>query len=78
MSRTITISDELYDKLETQARMRGLKSVEQLLEQLEKSEPEALKRKDIVRGIDILRNRLLAKYGQMPDSSELLREDRAR
>ncbi len=78
MSRTITISDELYAKLEAEAQMRGLSSVEQLLEQLQAPETKSLRRKEVVREIDDLRNRLFAKYGQMPDSVELLREDRAR
>lgn len=78
MSRTITISDELYGKLEAQARMRGLDSVEQLLERLQAPEAESLRRADVVRKIDELRNRLFAEYGQMPDSQELLLEDRAR
>lgn len=78
MSRTITISNELYAKLEAEARMRGLSSIEQLLEKLQDSETELLRRKEVVREIDDLRNRLLAKYGDMPDSVELLREDRAR
>ncbi len=78
MSRTITISDELYARLETEARLRGLGSVEQLLEQIRLTEAESFIRKEVVRGIDDLRNRLLAKYGDMSDSVELLREDRAR
>jgi hypothetical protein len=78
MSRTIKISDELYAKLEAEAQMRGLNSVEQLLEQFQTPETESLRRKEVVRQIDDLRDRLFAKYGQMPDSVELLREDRAR
>jgi predicted CopG family antitoxin len=78
MSRTIKISDELYARLEAEAQMRGLNSVEQLLEQLQAPDTESLHRKEVVREIDDLRNRLFAKYGQMPDSVELLREDRAR
>lgn len=35
-------------------------------------------RKDVVRRIDELRERLFAKYGEMLDSVELIREDRAR
>jgi lipase chaperone LimK len=35
-------------------------------------------RKEAVRKIDALREQLFAKYGEMPDSVELLREDRAR
>ncbi len=78
MSRAIRISDELYSRLAAEARTRGLDSVEQLLEQWESAETEAISRKDVVRGIDELRERLFAKYGEMRDSAELVREDRAR
>ncbi|HEY7544600.1 MAG TPA: hypothetical protein VID27_06950 [Blastocatellia bacterium] len=78
MSRTITISDDLYARLEEEARACGLQSVEQLLEKLHAHEAESLRRKEAVREIDDSRNRLRAKYGEMPDGVELLREDRAR
>jgi hypothetical protein len=78
MSRTITIPDELYARLEAEARLRGLGGVEQLLEQWETVESEYARRKEVVQEIDSLRNRLFGKYGQMPDSVESLREDRAR
>lgn len=39
---------------------------------------ETSHRKEVVQEIDDLRNRLFAKYGYMSDSTELLREDRAR
>ena len=78
MSRTLTISDELYSRLEEEARARGFSSVEQLLEQWSASQAEAPHRKEVVRQIDILRHQLFAKYGQMPDSTRLLRQDRSR
>lgn len=78
MSRTLTISDELYAKLEAEARLRGLDSIEQLLEQWRSFETESHSRIEAVREIDDLRNRLFMKYGEMPDSVDLLREDRAR
>ena len=78
MSRTLTISDELYARLESEARSRGLRSVEDLLDRLQSLETDIAQRKDVVREIDLLRERLLASYGEMPDSVELLREDRAR
>jgi predicted CopG family antitoxin len=79
MSRTLTISDDLYARLEAEARARGLNSVESLLEELKKTAEDGLKqRKNAVRRIDDLRESLFAKYGEMPDSVELLREDRAR
>lgn len=78
MSRILTISDELYERLEAEARSRGLKTVEQLLEGLQILEADIARRKEVVREIDHLRERLFARYGQMPDSVDLLREDRAR
>ena len=78
MSRTLTISDELYARLESEARDRGLKSVEELLDRLQSLETDLVHRKENVRQIDLLRERLFARYGQMPDSVELLREDRER
>lgn len=78
MSRTLTISDELYARLESEARDRGLKSVEELLDRFQSLEADIAQRKEAVRQIDFLRARLFARYGQMPDSVELLREDRAR
>ena len=76
MSRTLIISGEVFDRLEAEARAQGFDSIEQLLEQRKASEAE-VSRGQIVRRIDDLRDRLFAKYGQMPDSIELLREDRA-
>jgi predicted CopG family antitoxin len=77
MSRTLTISDELYDRLEREARIRGL-SIELLIEAWERNEADLLRRQAVVRGIDSLRERLFSKYGEMLDSSDLIREDRAR
>ena len=82
MSRTITVSDELHARLEEAAHRRGLDGVVQLLEQLEDMQrlaDEALKRRrETVEWIDALRGRMFEKYGEMPDSVELLREDRER
>jgi hypothetical protein len=78
MSRTLTISDELYERLEAEARLRGLNSIECLLEEWERKETDLSQRKDAVRRIDNLRERLFTKYGEMPDSVDLIREDRAR
>ncbi len=77
MSRTLIISDELYARLEKEARMRDL-SIERLIEEWERNEANLLRRKDVVREIDDLRERLYSKYGEMTDSTDLVREDRAR
>jgi hypothetical protein len=76
MSHTLKISDELYSRLESIARLRGLNSIEQLIEEWEKKESELLSRQAVVHEINNLRERLFIKYGEMPDSVELLREDR--
>jgi len=77
MSRTITISDELYARLEAEAHARGL-NIERLLEEREGSEADLNERQRVVKQIDDLRERLFSKYGEMPDSVELLRADRNR
>jgi hypothetical protein len=74
----MTISDELYDRLEAEARTRGLSNIERLLEEREQSESDLNERQRVVRRIDDLRERLFIKYGEMPDSVELLRADRNR
>jgi predicted CopG family antitoxin len=78
MSRTLTISDELYARLEAEARARGLNNIERLLEEREKSESDLNERQRVVKRIDDLREPLFIKYGEMPDSVELLRADRTR
>ena len=78
MSRVLTISDELHNRLEQEARRRGFDSVEQLLEQWQMPNAALHHRGKAVREIDDLRARLFDKYGEMPDSVELVREDRAR
>jgi hypothetical protein len=80
MNHTITVSEALYERLEAEARRRGIKSVEELLEvwQEQQDQDDAKQRHEAVRQIDALREHLLAKYGEMPDSVPLLQEDRAR
>ena len=77
MSHTLTLSDELYDQLEVEAQNRGLSSVEELLAEIGTEELRR-ERREGVRRIDALRERLRAEYGELPDSTELLRADRAR
>ncbi len=77
MSRTLIISNELYARLEKEARIRGL-SIQRLIEEWERNEANLLHRKNIVREIADLREHLYSKYGEMSDSTDLVREDRAR
>lgn len=78
MSQTLTISDSLYTQLYTSARRRGLQSVEQLLELWQVTEAETVRRRKAVQRIRHLHERLRKKYGQMPDSTVLIRADRER
>ncbi len=75
MSQTLILSDTLYGQLEAAARARGLSSVEELIRQWV---DELYRRQETVRRIDLLREKLFAKYGEMSDSVELVRADRER
>jgi hypothetical protein len=80
MSRTITVSDGLYTRLEEAARRRGLGGVEQLLERLDEEwdAAEDARREAAVQRILDLRAEFVAAYGELPDSVDLIREDRER
>lgn len=64
-------------KLEKLLRER-LRSNGELEFDIEDAKAELHRRSNAVRGIDRLRDKLYSKYGKMPDSAELVREDRAR
>lgn len=78
MSQTLVISDELYHRLSDAARWRGLQHVEQLLEAWQAHDDELAKRRQAVAQADQVRHQLALRYGQQPDSVELLRTDRER
>ncbi|MBV9470405.1 MAG: hypothetical protein JO316_17535 [Abitibacteriaceae bacterium] len=81
MTRTLTISDNLYNQLESEARRQGFDGIERLLESLKSrvsSPVKTLPRDEAVRQINALREQLFNKYGEMQDSVHLVREDRAR
>ena len=78
MSRTITIPDILYLRLEQTAQARGCSSIAQLLEVWQAHEDTLRRRQEAVARIDALRERLCSTYGVFPDSTEDVREDRAR
>ena len=78
MSRVLTLSDDLYDKLETAAQRCGLAQIDQLLEQWQAADEERAKRDEVFQRILALNDQMRAKYGVMPDSVELIREDRGR
>ena len=78
MGRTLTISDELYLRLEAAARKHGLTCVEDLLKEWQVAQEDPCSRIEAVKRIDALRARMFATYGEMPDSVALLGEDRKR
>lgn len=83
MSVTLTVSDKTFQKLQISARQQGKKNVEELLEEwpfqdTEISSEELLRRKELGRQIRQLQKRISEKYGVMPDSTPLIREDRER
>jgi hypothetical protein len=78
MSRTVTIPDALYARLEQTAHAHGFSSIAQLLEVWQAHEDTLRHRQEAVARIDALRERLFATYGVFPDSTVDVREDRAR
>jgi hypothetical protein len=82
MSRILTISDNLYMRLESIRRDHGLNNIEELLEQSiqiwQTKTDESHRREEIVHRIDALRSSLFSKYGEFADSIDLIRSDRER
>jgi len=75
--QTLTISTDLYDRLVAEAQLRGI-TIEQLLVEWEQRDSEIRRRQEAGRRADEIFERMAAKYGVMPDSAELIREDRER
>jgi hypothetical protein len=82
MSQTLTISERLYQQLETTARNGGFDDLEEFIQKLievwQAHIEELRRRQETVRRIDALRERLWRIYGEMDDSVELIRADRER
>jgi hypothetical protein len=81
MNQSLTISENLYNRLLLESQSRGLsigQLVERIVEEWERRESELRQRQEAVREIRELRERIFAEHGEMPDSVELLREDRNR
>ena len=76
MSQTLTIPDELYASLDEAARARGM-SIAELLRAWQAYDQAAASREALAR-VAALGEELSARYGLMPDSTDLIREDRAR
>ena len=78
MQQVLTISENLYQRLQITARENGLPSIEQLLEYWQRRESTLNRRREIVQNIVALREELAKEYTQFPDSVALLQDDRAR
>jgi hypothetical protein len=78
MTHTLSISDSIYGWLQEEAKMRGLSTVEELLETWKAEGRELRRRREVVEEIKALQEEMSAKYGEMPDSVDLIREDRDR
>ncbi|MBW4419100.1 MAG: hypothetical protein KME13_07700 [Myxacorys californica WJT36-NPBG1] len=78
MSRSLTISDELYQHLETTAKARGLDSIENLIAELIQRETVLIQHREAIDRINQRREQLFERYGEMLDSTDLIREDRDR
>ena len=77
MSRTLTISDAAYERLRAEAGRRGV-SVEQLIEGWKPEDDEGRQWRDAADRAEEIQERLYARYGEMPDSTPLIRDDRER
>ena len=77
MDATLTLSDDLYRRLEALAQRQGL-DIEALLERWERSEAEQRHREEAVQAVRQLQRQFGERYGKMEDSTRLLRTDRER
>jgi hypothetical protein len=73
--QTLTISRDLYSRLETEAQFQKM-SIEQLIEEWERQLSEIRHRQEGGQRVKEIFEKMKAKYGLMPDSTELIREDR--
>lgn len=75
MSKVISVSDELYQQIEAEARRRGV-GMEQLLDQWRRN--ELVSRENVFLQAERVRERIYAAHGVMQDSTATIREDRER
>ena len=73
----LMISEDFFNRLAAEAQLKSM-SIEQLLKEWELPDSEIKQRQEAGKRIDALREQIHAQYGEMPDSTALLREDRAR
>ena len=75
MGRAVDFSEETYTQLEKMAQTLGFENIERLIKEW-LWEAELRRRQELGRRIDEHREEMYAKYGLMPDSTELIRQDR--
>jgi diketogulonate reductase-like aldo/keto reductase len=73
----LSFSEEMFDKLRRTAERLKLPSIEALIEHWAEQD-EKKRREETFAKIEALQKQLSAEYGMMPDSAELVREDRER
>ncbi len=73
--QALMISQDFYNRLTAEAQLQGM-SIEQLLQEWERQSSEGRRRQEAGEQIKAIHKRMKAKYGLMPDSAELIREDR--
>lgn len=77
MGRAVDFSEETYTQLEKMAQTLGFENIERLIKQW-LWEAELRRRQELAHRIDQHREEMLAKYGVMSDSTEIIRQDRER
>jgi len=72
------IDDEAMQAFREQARSRGVSTEQAVRELIERAAREGSRQADWYTRADVLRERIRAKYGTLPLSMEMIREDRDR
>jgi RecA-family ATPase len=78
MPPNIELSKTLYERLTKSAQQRGFTNIDQLLDFWQTTEEQRVTRHKIVQQLDQIREQLHACYGEISDSTILIREDRSR
>lgn len=76
MSRTLTLPDYLYNRLEDAARRQGIDEVAWIAARLPPSPEELERRGQLVADALSFREQMGPKYGEQPDSVAMIREER--
>jgi hypothetical protein len=80
MRKTVSVPEDLYEWLESEAARRNVDSVDLVLEDLlaHKKQEAEHQSDDAIERILKLHEKMASKYGLVDDSTELIRRDRAR